>query len=139
MSQLKVLDAESQRSNFAGWYRNPARATKESLAVAYRDASTGEWKAMRPDFVFFSLSSAGDVAVELVDPHGHHFADALPKLRGLADFAKRFGDEFRRIESVAETDGTVRVLDLKLEAVRDVVRTATDAKALYRSDVAADY
>lgn len=137
--ELKVLETESGRSNFAGWYRNPARASKESLAVAYRDSETEDWKAMRPDFVFFSLTPDGDVAVDLVDPHGHHFADALPKLRGLADFAERFGDEFRRIESVAETEGTLRVLDLKIEKVRQAVRAATDAKALYRSDIASEY
>jgi hypothetical protein len=50
-----------------------------------------------------------------------------------------FGDEFRRIESIAETDGRLRVLDLKLETVRQAVRAATDAKALYKSDAASDY
>ena len=39
-----------------------------------------EGSAMRPDFVFFfSITSGGDVAVDLVDPHGHHFADAVPQ------------------------------------------------------------
>lgn len=44
-----------------------------------------------------------------------------------------------RIESVAETDGKLRVLDLKLERVQPAVRDAHDAKALYRSEIAADY
>ncbi|MDQ3690286.1 MAG: DEAD/DEAH box helicase family protein [Chloroflexota bacterium] len=133
-----VLDAEAERAGFAGWYRNPSRASKESLAVAYRDPS-GEWKALRPDFVFFSITAGGNVVVDVVDPHGHHLADALPKLRGLVDFAERFSDEFRRIESIAETDGMLRVLDLTLETVRQAVSDATDAKALYKSDVASDY
>jgi len=137
--ELKVVDAESARDGFLGWYRNPGRASRESLAVAYRDGASGDWKAVRPDFLFFFKSSDGDVAVDIVDPHGHHLADALPKLRGLADFAKQFGNEYRRIESVAETDGTLRVLDLKLDRVQAAVRDAHDAKALYRSEVAADY
>ena len=65
--ELQVLDAESARPGFLGWYRNPGRTTKESLAVAYREPSTGDWKAMRPDFLFFFITPDGDVAV---DPHG---------------------------------------------------------------------
>lgn len=137
--EVQVLDTESARSGFVGWYRNPGRATKESLAIAYRESSSGDWKAMRPDFLFFFVTPDGNVAVDLVDPHGHHLADALPKLRGLVDFAEQFENEFRRIESIAETDGTLRVLDLTRSGVRQAVRDATDAKALYQSGVAADY
>ncbi len=123
---------------FKGWYRNPDRATKESLAVAYKD-ELGVWKALRPDFIFFSFSHDGQIAVDLVDPHGHHLADALPKLRGLADFAERFAVDFRRIESVAETGGKLRVLDLTKSTVRQAIRDAQSAKALYESDLAIDY
>lgn len=109
--ERKVLDSEAKQPGFKGWYRNPARATKESLAIAYREDS-GTWKAVRPDFIFFGTDHTGQVVADLVDPHGHHLSDALPKLRGLAAFAEKFQGEFRRIESVAETGGTMRVLDL---------------------------
>ncbi len=130
--ETRVLDTESREASFRGWYRNPARAAKESLAVAYRDG-IGEWKALRPDFLFFHETDGGDVVADLVDPHGHHLSDALPKLRGLADFAEDQGSGFRRIESVAETDGVLKVLDLTDAAVREAVRTAEGAKALYTS------
>ncbi len=133
-----VLDAEMGQPGFEGWYRNPARATKESLAVAYRDAG-GEWKAMRPDFIFFGTGHDGDVYADLVDPHGHHLSDALPKLRGLAEFSEKYGRIFRRIESVAETDGVMRVLDFTKASVRQAVREATAAKSLYQSTHADDY
>jgi type III restriction enzyme len=136
--ERKVLDSEAGQPGFQGWYRNPERATKESLAVAYKD-EMGDWKAMRPDFVFFSTTHDGHVAADLVDPHGHHLSDALPKLRGLADFAERFKDDFRRIESVAETGGTLRVLDITRPRVRDAIRDAQSAKALYESELASDY
>lgn len=136
--ERKVLDSESKQPGFRAWYRNPARATKESLAVAYKDGS-GEWKAMRPDFVFFGSQHDGQIVVDLVDPHGHHLADAMSKLRGLADFAEKYGPEFRRIESVAETGGVLRVLDLTKHHVRQAVRDGKDAKALYDSAVAYDY
>lgn len=136
--ERKVLDSEAAQPGFQGWYRNPERAAKESLAVAYKD-EVGDWKALRPDFIFFGTNHDGSVAVDLVDPHGHHLSDALPKLRGLADFAERFANDFRRVESVAETGGVLRVLDLTKPRVREAVRVAQSAKALYESEVASDY
>ena len=41
--------------------------------------------------------------------------------------------------SDAETDGTLRVLDLKRDEVRQAVGEAKDAKALYRSKFATNY
>lgn len=134
----RVLDSESKQPGFKAWYRNPARATKESLAVAYKDG-VGEWKAMRPDFIFFGSQHDGQIAVDLVDPHGHHLADAMPKLRGLADYAEKYGSEFRRIESVAETDEVMRVLDLTKSSVREAIREAPSARGLYESSLAIDY
>lgn len=136
--ERKVLDSEAAQPGFQGWYRNPERAAKESLAVAYKD-EVGDWKALRPDFIFFGTNHDGSVAVDLVDPHGHHLSDALPKLRGLADFAERFANDFRRVESVAETGGVLRVLDLTKPRVREAIRVAQSAKALYESEVASDY
>ena len=89
-------------------------------------------------FLFFSQVN-GQVVVDIVDPHGFHLADALPKLRGLAKFAEAYGDEFRRIEAVAIVGNKMRVLDLTRPVVRAEVEDATDAQALYKSDVASDY
>ena len=66
-------------------------------------------------------------------------SDALPKLKGLADFAEQFEADFRRIESVAETSLKLRVLDITRDNVRKAIRSAESAKALYESDLAADY
>ena len=94
---------------------------------------------MCPDFLFFH-GEDDDVRVSIIDPHGHHLGDALPKLRGLAEFAATHGDAFHRIESVARlADGTLRVLDLTEESVRVAVRNAEDAEALYLGTTAADY
>ena len=134
--EQKVLAAEEERTGFIGWYRNPDRAVKESLAIAYEDDHS--WKALRPDFLFFSETDRG-IVVDIVDPHGTHLSDALPKLKGLARFAENYGTEFRRIESVAEAGGKLRVLDIGRPAVREAIAQATDAKALYLSDVADEY
>ena len=93
---------------------------------------------MCPDFLFFH--GAEPVNVSIVDPHGPHFADALPKLRGLAEFAEEHGESFHRIESVARLSGDVlRVLDFMEPSVREAVAEAEDAEGLYRGGAGADY
>lgn len=72
-------------------------------------------------------------------PHGHHLGDALPKLRGLADYAQRHGHHYQRIDAVAKVGDTLRVLDLTEPSVRAAVAAATDATTLDRSDHATDY
>ena len=134
--ERKVLDTEEERVGFVGWYRNPDRAVRESLAIAYEENHS--WKALRPDFLFFSKTDRG-IVVDIVVPHSTHLSDALPKLKGLAQFAADYGSEFRRIESVAEIGGKLRVLDIGRPAVREVIAQATDAKWLYSSDLADDY
>lgn len=135
----KVLEQEMQGQGFVGWYRNPSRGLRDSLAVPYKDPTTGNWKPMRPDFLFFSRDDDGQLVADLIDPHGYHLTDALPKLRGLADFTEAVGRSFRRIEAVAELDGVLWKLDLKEDAVRAAIREATDAKALYLSNLARSY
>ena len=136
--ETRVLDSEMNQPGFAAWYRNPSRASDDSLAIAYRDGAGG-WRRMCPDFVFFSETN-DKVEASIVDPHGTHLSDALPKLRGLAAFAAEFGEEFHRIESVAQVDEeTLRVLDLKDPAVREAIHEADDPRGLYLSSAAADY
>ena len=107
--------------------------------VNFGSDPSGAFKALRPDFLFFSRRADGSIAANIVDPHGHHMSDAMPKLRGLADFAEAFGSEYGRIEAVAKVGDTLRVLDLTKESVRKAVRDGADAKALYESDAAVDY
>jgi hypothetical protein len=94
---------------------------------------------MCPDFLFFS-GDDNDIKVSIVDPHGVHLGDALPKLKGLARFALEYGDVFHRIEAVAKMkDDTLRVLDLQKDEVRAAVDKASDAEQLYVSSAATDY
>ena len=77
--------------------------------------------------------------VDLVDPHGLHLADALPKLQGLAAYANEHANAYRRIEAVAEASGKLRVLDLTRADVRQAVLGASSAKSLFEGLLAADY
>jgi len=132
-----VLATEMQRQGFMFWYRNPDRPSQVSLGIAYMFGQ--ETQILRPDFIFFAKLGK-DVIADLVDPHGFHLADALPKLQGLARFAEEHPKEFRRVEAVADIGaGKLRVLDLTKADVRRAVMTASTAESLYRGASATDY
>ena len=76
---------------------------------------------------------------DIVDPHSHHLADALPKLKGLGRYAETYGENFRRIEAVSEINGSYKVLDLTELDVVNAVKTANSAKDLYEGPHATDY
>lgn len=135
--EAKVLSAELHRDGNVAWYRNPARASQDSLGLVYVDGD--EPKIVRPDFIFFAQLSDGRIVADIVDPHGIQFSDALPKLNGLARYAEMNKEVFRRIEGIAEVGGKLRVLDLTEHSVRDGIQKATSAKALYESNLAVDY
>ena len=44
--------------------------------------------------VIFIAEDEGKLVVDLVDPHGWHLADALPKLQGLALYAESHSSSF---------------------------------------------
>src|SRR5690606_1804173 len=102
--EKEVVKAETKRDSFVGWYRNPSSARDTALRIAYW--SEGKWASLQPDFIIISRKADGELAVSIVDPHGDHLADALPKLKALADYAERFGPggtgEVLRVESVAK-------------------------------------
>lgn len=133
----EVVKSELARAGAVAWYRNPSRASQDSLGIIYEDG--GEPRIVRPDFVFFVQQDDGTVAADIVDPHGVQFGDAMPKLNGLAQYAERFGDQYRRIEAVAKIGDKFRVLDLKEAATRASIFAAKTIKALYEGADAFDY
>ncbi len=131
-----VLKTEQEREGFKSWYRNPNRPSQDSLGIAYRgDEDT---KIVRPDFIFLAEVD-GEIVADIVDPHGFHLADALPKLQGLAAYAETHSQNYRRIEAVAEIGGKLRVLDLTRADVREAIIKASSAESLYKSATAGDY
>lgn len=134
--EIEVVETECKRSGFKFWYRNPQQPGQSSLGIAYLE--DGQYKIVRPDFVFFA-EQEGKVVADLVDPHSLHLADALPKLQGLALYAENHGDAYRRIESVAEASGKLRSLNLMRGDVRQAIKDATSAKGLFEGPLAHDY
>jgi type III restriction enzyme len=131
-----VVELESDREGFIFWYRNPQHPGQSSLGIAYIDGD--EYQIVRPDFLFFAEHN-GKVIVDLVDPHGLHLADALPKLRGLALYAENHASAYRRVESVAKVKGKLRVLDLTRSDVRQKVAESHKASDLFAGTFATDY
>lgn len=113
------LEVESGRENFVAWYRNPAGGQR-SLRIPYLK-SDGYGKVY-PDLVVLH-EVEGEVQASIIDPHGHHLADAGDKLRGLAQYAKAHGDAFARIIAVIKNAaGDFRMLDLTDETVREALQ-----------------
>jgi type III restriction enzyme len=135
--ETAIVETESKRAGFSFWYRNPQYPGQSSLGIAYLDAE--QYKIIRPDFIFFSTLEDGKVVADIVDPHGLHLADALSKLKGLALYAQTHAGAYRRIESIAEIKGKLRVLDLKSEEVREAISSAQNAASLFGTHFAADY
>ncbi|WP_341911107.1 DEAD/DEAH box helicase family protein [Polaromonas sp. YR568] len=135
--EMKVVESEMKREGFSFWYRNPQQPGQSSLGIAY--LSEDQYGIVRPDFIFFSTLEDGTVVANIVDPHGLHLADALPKLQGLALYAETHANAYGRIESVAEAGGKLRVLDLTNDQVRGAIATAKNAAGLFSGTLARDY
>ncbi len=134
--EVNVLEAEMRRDGFVAWYRNPAGSAQESLGIAY-EIGDG-YKVTRPDFIFFARVG-GKIVADIVDPHGSYFADALPRLKGMARFAEERGGHFRRIEVLSQIKKELRVLDLKNDSVRKAVHAATSADVLFAGPISNTY
>jgi type III restriction enzyme len=135
--EQKVVETEMKGKGFSFWYRNPQQPGQSSLGISYLYAE--QYSIMRPDFIFFATQADGTVVADIVDPHSLHLADALAKLKGLSSYTETHGQIYRRIESVAETGGKLRALDLKNKEVRAAIDAASDATMLFNGLLARDY
>ena len=57
--ESRVIATETARPSFVAWYRNPQRATPNSLRIAYQDESE-HWKSMQVDFIVISQATGRD-------------------------------------------------------------------------------
>jgi type III restriction enzyme len=132
--ERRVLEAELADSELLGWYRNPTGGPN-ALRIPY--AGSDRDVPMYPDFVMFHRGDTG-ILPSIIDPHGFHLVDALPKLRGLAKYAATHGSMFGRIESVAVVQDRLVALDHKSSSVRNAVENYPDALSIFQ-DLGGDY
>ncbi len=120
--EVSVLERELADHDLVGWYRNPTGGSA-CLRIPFHGSQFE--RAMYPDFIMFHQTDAG-IRPSIIDPHGYHLADAVAKLKGLADYADQHAAAFHRIDAVAEVDGRLVALDLISETVRDAVGALKD-------------
>lgn len=120
-----VLRDEMKGKTFAGWLRNIPRK-HWALCVPY---GQGQARPMYPDLLVFRREG-GKVKVDILDPHDESRGDAAEKAGGLADFARKHGAAFGRIELIRIEKGQIQRLRLHQESVRDKVLKVTDLKHL---------
>lgn len=131
--ERRAIENESASERTVGWYRNPSAAGKNSLRIPYKDGKS--WKSVQPDLIVVTRDD-GNLRPSIIDPHGVHLGDALPKLKALAAYTDEHGDEFDRVVAVGiEKDGFLYGINLKESKVRVAVYEssgdAASVKALF--------
>jgi len=120
-----VLREEMKGKTFAGWLRNIPKK-HWALCVPY---GQGEAKPMYPDLLVFRREG-NKIKIDILDPHDDARGDAAEKAAGLANFARKHGAAFGRIEMIRIVKGQIERLRLHEESVRDKVLKVTDLKHL---------
>ena len=125
--EVDVLTKELSDPALRAWYRNPTGGPG-ALRIPYRTAD--KHRPMYPDFLLVH-EIGGELRPSIVDPHGHHLADAADKAIGLAEYADKHAAAFHRIDMVAKVDNVLRRIDLKnVEARRTIVAVTNQARLL---------
>lgn len=127
--EIHVLNTELEDPNCVAWYRNPATGGA-ALSIPY--VMNGRFRGMTPDFIFLHETEDGLVS-SLLDPHAQSLSDSVPKLKGLARYAKEKGHRYQRIESIIKINDIFYSLNLKDSQVQAAVEQYRDARpeALY--------
>ena len=120
-----VLREAMAAKGFTGWLRNIPKKPW-ALCVPY---GLGQTHPMYPDILVFR-KEGGRVKVDILDPHDDGRADAAEKAAGLANFARKHGKGFGRIELIRVVGTQIQRLRLHQESVRDKVLRVTDLKHL---------
>jgi type III restriction enzyme len=120
-----VLREEMKGKTFAGWLRNIPKK-HWALCVPY---GQGQAKPMFPDLLVFRREGS-KIKTDILDPHDEERADAAAKAVGLANFARKHGAAFGRIEIIRIVKDKIERLRLHQESVRDKVLKVTDLKHL---------
>lgn len=120
-----VLREEMKGKTLVGWVRNIPKK-HWALCVPY---GQGQAKPMYPDILAFRREGS-KIKIDVLDPHDESRGDAAQKAAGLADFARKHGGSFGRIELIRIVKGQIQRLRLHQETVRDKVLKVTDLKHL---------
>lgn len=92
-------------------------------------------RSLFPDFLFF-YQVAGQIIVDIVDPHNHNLGDTPGKWAALSRFARQNPGVFRRVTAVIKNKaGLLKALELTGRANTALEEKVADASG--REDIAA--
>lgn len=123
--EIQVLKEELDNKNVLGWLRNiPKRPW--AVCVPY---GRGTPQPMYPDLVVFRREGK-KIKMDILDPHDDSRSDAAEKAVGMANYARRHGSLFGRIELIRVVNNRIERLRLNQESVRERVSAVADLKHL---------
>jgi type III restriction enzyme len=123
--EAPALREAMKGKGYEGWLRNIPRK-HWALCVPY---GQGPAKPMYPDLLVFRRDGT-KLKIDILDPHDESRGDAAEKAVGLAEFARKHGAAFGRIELIRVASGKIERLRLHQESIRDKVLKVTDLKHL---------
>jgi type III restriction enzyme len=120
-----VLQAEMERTDYVGFLRNIPRR-RWALCIP-RGAENDQ--PFYPDLLIFRRPKS-KIVIDILEPHGDHYADHLSKAQGLARYAQKHGEGFGRIEMIRLAKGKVERLDMQDDKIRGKVLKTTTPEQL---------
>lgn len=136
-----VVNTELSKDRTVAFYRNPSNFSQRVFSIPYTKPSGRV--ALHPDFIFFVRNADGVIRPSIVDPHGDHLEDALPKLKGYLEYLKDYPTEFQQVLSVTsiENSDELRYLNLLDAGTQDVIRnfTGDHIEELYKGPFSQHY
>jgi type III restriction enzyme len=129
--ETATLKEEMARKDFMVWLRNREKQPW-ALCIPYRQG--GVWKGYYPDFLILRRN-AGDVIVDVIDPHLTSIEDAPLKAAALAWFADEHQDRFGRadlivVDKAGKPDERVKRLRLMDQKMRKKVMAVSTPQHL---------
>lgn len=135
-----VVETELDRPRTIAFYRNPSNFSPQVFSIPYT-APDGK-KALHPDFIFFVRDEDNDIRPAIVDPHGTHLSDVIPKLKGYVEYLREFPDVFKQVLSVGSvSSGEYRSLNLLRSEVQEAIMnfSGDSGEELYISELSNRY
>lgn len=115
-----VLETELERPRTIAFYRNPSNFSPQVFSIPY--TMPDGRKALHPDFIFFVRDEDNVIRPAIVDPHGTHLSDVIPKLKGYVEYLREFPDVFKQVLSVGlVSGGEYRSLNLLRPEVQEII------------------
>lgn len=132
-----VVRKELGRPYTVAFYRNPSNNSQAVFSIPYTMPSGRV--SLRPDFIFFVRDDVGGrLWPTIVDPHGAHLSDTIPKLRGYVEYLREFPGVFKQVLAVSDFPklGEYRALSLLRIDVQDAIMNFDDvaAEALFLNE-----